>query len=177
MLKNTENSYGTIAKILHWTISIMMICLICVGFIMSNMEPSPEKYQLYKVHKATGVIVLLLVIFRIIWKLSNKTVQLPSDISSLIKFGAKITHYLQYLFMLLMPISGILMSTFSGKEIPVFGLFTIPTFEKNSELAGIFYKIHVTAIWFFIAVIILHIGAALYHHFIRKDQVLMRMIK
>ncbi|RTK93102.1 MAG: cytochrome b [Rickettsiales bacterium] len=177
MLKNTENSYGTITKIFHWLMSIMIIGLIIVGFIMSSMESSPEKFQLYYAHKAAGVVILILVILRIIWRLNNKLVQLPTELPLFVKFCAKVTHYLQYVFMLLMPISGVLMSILSGREIPVFGIFTVPALEKNTQLAGIFYQIHVIAIWFFIALIIFHVLAALYHHFIRKDQVLIRMIK
>lgn len=177
MLKNTETSYGTITKLFHWLSALMICSLIIVGFIMSSMQPSPEKFQLYYMHKANGVILLILIILRIIWRLNNKQVKLPSDLSLFVKTCAILTHYLQYVFMLLMPISGILMSTLSGKEIPVFGIFTVPAFEKNSQLAGIFYKIHVTAVSFFIALIIIHILAALYHHFIRKDEVLIRMIK
>ncbi len=100
-----------------------------------------------------------------------------NELPLFVKFCSRVTHYLQYVFMLLMPISGVLMSILSGKEIPVFGIFTVPALEKNTQLAGIFYQIHVIAIWFFIALIIFHISAALYHHFIRKDQVLTRMIK
>lgn len=68
MIKNTETSYGSIAKILHWLIAAAMIGLITIGFIMSSMDSTPEKYELYGMHKAFGVTVLLLVALRIIWK-------------------------------------------------------------------------------------------------------------
>jgi len=177
MLKNTENSYGLIARILHWVISFSIIGLICVGFFMSSMESSPEKFELYGMHKAFGVIVLSLIVFRIIWRLCDNVVLPPSGLPQMIRLAAKSGHFLLYVFMLIMPISGIMMSRFGGHDIPVFGLFVIPAFEKKGELATIFHTIHVTAIWGFIAVIIMHIGAAFYHHFIRKDNVLMRMIK
>jgi cytochrome b561 len=80
--------------------------------------------------------------------------------------------------MLSMPISGILMSYFGGYDVSVFGLFIIPAaIDKFPQLAGLFHQIHVLGIWAFITVIVLHVGAALYHHFIRRDNVLMRMIK
>jgi len=177
MLRNTENSYGLIARILHWVIAFSIIGLISVGFLMSSMESSPEKFELYGTHKAFGVIVLSLIVFRIIWKLYDKGVLPPSDLPQIMKLAARSGHFLLYVFMLIMPISGVMMSRFAGYDISVFGLFVIPGLEKNEGLSTLFHTIHVTAIWGFIAVIIMHIGAAFYHHFIRKDNVLMRMIK
>lgn len=177
MLRNTENSYGLIARILHWVVAFSIIGLICVGFFMSSLESSPEKFELYGMHKAFGVTVLFLIVLRIIWRLSDKIVLPPSDLPHIMKLGAKSGHFLLYLFMLIMPISGVMMSRFGGYDIPVFGLFTISSLEKNKELATLSHTIHVTAIWGFIALIVLHIGAAFYHHFVRKDNVLIRMLK
>lgn len=177
MLKNTENSYGFIAKTFHWLIALAIIILITVGFIMSAMEPSPDKYALYNIHKASGVIVLMLVILRLLWRFSNKIVQPPEDLPNILKLAAKSGHFMLYVFMLLMPISGVLMSYFGGYDISIFGLFVIPSADKVPQIAGMFHQIHVLGIWAFMAVIILHISAALYHHFIRRDNVLIRMIK
>jgi cytochrome b561 len=177
MLKNTENSYGLIARLLHWIIAFSIIGLISVGFFMSSMENSPEKAELYGIHKAFGVIVLSLIVLRIIWRFSNKTV-LPADgLPNIIKLAAKSGHFLLYIFMLIMPISGIMMSRLMGYDVSVFGLFTIPALTKDEVLAGFFYKIHTTAIWGFVVIIILHVGAAFYHHFIRKDNTLLRMLR
>ncbi len=177
MLRNTENSYGLIARILHWIIAFAIIGMISVGFFMSSMEPSPEKSELYGMHKAFGVTALSLIVLRIIWRLSNKVVLPLADLPNILKLAAKSGHFLLYVFMLIMPISGIMMSRFAGYDISVFGLFTIPALEKNEWLSGIFHTTHVTAVWGFVIIIIMHIGAAFYHHFIRKDKVLMRMIK
>lgn len=114
MLKNTENSYGLIAKTFHWLIALAIIILITVGFIMSAMEPSPDKYELYNMHKSSGVIVLMLVILRLLWRFSNKIVQPPENLPNILKLAAKSGHFMLYVFMLLMPISGVLMSYFGG---------------------------------------------------------------
>jgi len=178
MLKNTENSYGTIAKLFHWIIAIAIISLITVGFIMSSMDPSPDKYELYGMHKASGVMVLMLIILRLIWKFTNKAVLPPAGLPKILTLAAKAGHTTLYLFMLMMPISGVLMSRFGGHDINVFNMFVIPAVaEKNPQIAGFFHELHTIGIWAFIAVIVMHFGAALYHHFIRKDNVLMRMIK
>ena len=129
-------------------------------------------------HKAFGVVVLFLIILRILWRITNITVQSVEGVPHILQFLAKAGHFFIYVLMLVMPVSGILMSRFGGYPISVFGLFTIPpTSETNSELAGIFYTIHGYTAWLLVFLISIHTAAALYHHFIRKDRTLIRMIK
>jgi len=178
MLKNTENSYGSIAKILHWVIGFSIIGLIAVGFLMSSMDPAPEKFELYGIHKAVGVTVLMLIILRILWRFANKTVQAAEGVPPILQLAAKAGHLLLYIFMLTMPISGIMMSRFGSYDISVFNLFTIPAVtEKNTALASFFHSTHEYAAWGFVILITTHILAALYHHFVRKDTTLIRMVK
>lgn len=178
MLKNTKDSYGLTTKLFHWVSGFFIIGLMFVGFTMSDMPDSDAKFALYNQHKASGVIVLMLVILRILWKFSNEAVNHPSSVSTILVILAKIGHFILYVFMLSMPISGILMTHFSGYDISVFGLFTIDAAsEKIPDIAKLFHQVHVFGVLAFIAVIILHIGASLYHHFILKNNILIRMIK
>uniref|UniRef100_UPI001FE95D09 cytochrome b n=1 Tax=Candidatus Rickettsia colombianensi TaxID=1090944 RepID=UPI001FE95D09 len=71
LLTNTENSYGLIAKLFHWIISIIVIVMLVVGFSMDNFVEPPLKWQLYGIHEATGIVVLSLVIIRLLWKFYN----------------------------------------------------------------------------------------------------------
>lgn len=177
MYKNTENQYGFIAKLLHWSIAIIIFGLITVGFIMSSMQPSDAKWQLYGMHKATGFIILLLVLFRIFWRIINITVMPPVGIPFWQMIASRLAHYGLYVCMLTMPLSGTFMSLYAEHNIDVFGMFTLQAFEeKNLPLAKILHDIHFTTIWILCALITLHILAALYHHFIRKDNTLLRMI-
>ena len=106
MLKNTKNSYGSIAKILHWVIGFSIIGLIAVGFTMSSMDPAPEKFELYAIHKAFGVTIFMLIMLRILWRFTNKTVQSANGVPAILQLAAKTGHFLLYIFMLMMPISG-----------------------------------------------------------------------
>jgi cytochrome b561 len=177
MLKNTENSYGSITKLFHWVVALMIIALLIVGYTMTDMVPSDEKWKIYGMHKATGTIVLILVLLRVVWKLINVEVLLPADLPSWQKFGAKATYFLLYCFMFIMPVSGILMSLFSGNEVNVFGLFTIEKFAKNKFIASWCHSIHVFSSFILSGLVVLHFLAAWYHHLIRKDNILMRMIR
>jgi cytochrome b561 len=142
------------------------------------MDPSPDKFELYGMHKAFGVTVLLLVTLRILWRFINVTVQSAEGVPTLLQLAAKAGHLFLYIFMLLMPISGVLMSRFGGYNVSVFNLFTIPAApEKNAKLAGLFHSVHELAALGFVFIISVHILAALYHHYIRKDTTLTRMIK
>ena len=177
MIKNTENSYGIISKLLHWTMSIVIITLICVGYYMSDLPASPEKFEIYGMHKATGVIILSLALIRIFWKYRNITPSLPENLPHWQAAASKINTGLLYFLMFLMPLSGLFMSLYSGYAVNVFGLFTIPAFERKERLATLAKEFHEAFAVILIVSISLHVAAALYHHFIRKDELLKRMIK
>src|SRR5947209_1518361 len=105
MLKNTENSYGLISRIFHWVMSILIIVMLCVGFIMVNIEPNEQKWQIYNAHKATGLVILLLIFLRTIWAILNIKVQVPLDILEWQRKSANLNHKLFYYLMFIMPLS------------------------------------------------------------------------
>ena len=177
MLKNTQNSFGSITRILHWLMSPIIICMLCVGFYMSGLENSPGKFELYGLHKSTGMIVLLLALLRILWRFINITPTLPSTVPSWQASGYKIGVIAMYLLMFAMPISGVLLNIYGGHDVSMFGLFTIQAFEKNDQIASLANDVHGIGAWAFVAFITLHSSIALYHHFVDKDRLLMRMVK
>jgi cytochrome b561 len=177
MLKNTENSYGLISRIFHWAMSILIVVMLSIGFIMVNIESNEQKSQIYNAHKATGLVILLLIFLRTIWTISNIKVQAPFDIPEWQRKLANLNHKLFYYLMFIMPISGALMSLLGGHDISFFGLFTLKSFMQNKNISKIFLTIHLYTAFLLVGTIILHVAAALYHHFIRKDNVLMRMIR
>jgi len=176
MIKNTSNTYGSISRLFHWIIGIMIIIMLCVGFYMTDLAPSDQKWEIYGMHKATGVILLVLVILRMSWRLINIIPDLPNTMPTLHSVGYKLGVKLQYLFMFLMPSSGILMSLFAGKDIPIYGIFTIKAFEANKDLSTVCHTIHEYSSIALACAIGLHVSMALYHHFVVKDRLLMRMI-
>jgi len=172
--QNTENSYGLVAKFLHWTIGLMIITMIIGGFLMKNID-SPLKYDIYYFHKATGTLLLVLVSIRLIWRLVNVRVNLPSDLPQWQKNLAILNINILYFLMFLMPISGFFMTILADRNIDVYGLFTIESFVQNRGMATIFYKIHEFTPFILCTFIFLHILATIYHHFIRHDSVFNRM--
>ncbi len=138
-------------------------------FVESNVE-------IYALHKATGVTVLALVALRFGWRLINIIPDLPNTIPNWQAIGYKFAMKLMYVFMFLMPASGILMSLYGGHDIPVYGMFTIKAFILNKELATIFHTIHVYSGIALACIVSAHTLMALYHHFFVKDRLLMRII-
>lgn len=177
MLQNTDQTYGLIARIFHWLVALLIITLLIVGFYMTSLEPTEDTFKIYGMHKAFGLTAFVLILLRTLWRITNRYVQPPADLPEILKIAAVSAHLLLYVLMLVMPTSGMLMSLFGGHPISYFGLFTIDAFEKNAELATTFKNTHETTAWILVILISAHILAAIYHHFIRKDNVLLRMLK
>lgn len=174
-LKNSETQFGPIAILLHWIMALLIIGLLYVGLYMVDLPAGEDKFKLYDMHKAFGIVVLSLAVLRIMWRLSNKTPVL--DIPKLERIAARLAHFGLYCLMLAMPISGWLMSSAAGFKPSFFGLFTLPGLvAPNDELRHIFATAHQWLAYGLITLIIIHTIAALKHHFIDKDDILKRMI-
>jgi cytochrome b561 len=176
-LKNTVNSYGSIAKFLHWLIFLLIATLLVVGFLMTRMENSPDKFKIYGIHKSVGIIVLLTVILRLGWKAINIYPPLPDTLSKWDKLAAHAGHALLYVLIIAMPLSGWLMSSAAGFSVSVFGWFTLPDLiVPDKELGKQLRDIHGWLAYAIIVMVSLHVIAALLHHFYYKNNVLRRML-
>lgn len=168
--------YHILTRILHWIVGISIIGALGVGIYMTGMPNSPDKSALYAAHKAFGALILFLVIFRLIVRLSTASPAKPDGVSALDYKLASAGVVLLYLLMFITPISGYLMSVFGGHEISFFGLFTLPApFEVNMDLAKLMHSIHVNIWYLFITVVVLHILGAFKHLLIDKVNIFRRI--
>lgn len=176
MLKNTNNRYGWLSKTLHWVMALMILALLTVGFTMGGVA-EPFKWTLYGVHKAVGLTALVLVALRLLWRLKNAVPALPSDTPTWQRLASNANVMLLYTFMFVMPLSGLTLSLMGGHEVSYFGLFTIPAFTTGSTAASLWASaLHNVSAFALAGLVSLHFLAGLYHHFVRKDPVLMRML-
>ena len=175
-MRNTKTSYGPITKLFHWVIGVSIITLIAVGLYMTDMKDSPLKWEIFNIHKATGVVVFVLAAMRFLWLLISPVPEFINKTTPMLNYAAKAVHYTMYLMMFGSPISGIIMSLFSGHAISMYGLYTIEPIYKVHPFAQYALDTHIFLGWFWIAVLTLHISAALYHHFFLKDRTLVRML-
>ena len=172
----SPTSYTLTARTLHWVMAVLMILMLAAGLVMSDIEDPALKGTVYGLHKATGILVLLLAGFRVLWRLSHAVPAISTALPVWQRRAARLAHGGLYGVMFLLPLSGWSMSSAAGYPVSFYGLFTIPDMvAKNPELAGILEDIHEVSANAFIALLVAHLGAALYHHFVLRDDTLRRM--
>ncbi len=177
MLGNTPDSFGTIAKTFHWVTALCIAGMLAVGLIMVDMEPSPAKMTLYSLHKSTGVIILFLVLLRLTWRLLNPVPQLPGSLQPWHHRLAKLSPLALYILLFLAPLSGFTLSQAAGYPVTFYNLFTLPNIlPTNPDLSKSADMVHKYGAFTLMGVLILHISAALYHHFVLKTNVFQRML-
>ena len=181
---NTVARYTGVAIALHWLIALLIISLLVVGKFMTSLdEADPLRFSLTQWHKSFGITILLLSVGRIIWRLSHKPPALPEQIRGWQKFASSVTHFLLYFLMLALPISGWVMvsasplniSTLLFNIIPIPHLPLLDTLANKAEISDLFHEVHHISSGIMIALLLLHIGAALMHQFVHRDSVMERM--
>lgn len=177
MLKNTSNSYGSVAKFFHWMIFLLIGVLLIMGEIMGDLPTGPDKFKVYGLHKSIGICVLMLAAVRLLWRWVNPSPVLPAHMRNIEKLMAHIGHYALYALMFAMPLSGWMMSSAAGFPVSVFGLFTLPDMVlPDPSLKATMSDMHELLATAIMVIVTLHILAALFHHVYHKDNVLKRML-
>lgn len=176
--KNTATQWGSVSKTLHWLIAILILALGIVGLIMGELPKTPKYFWVYTMHKSIGITVLTLVVMRLLWRLYAGAPQPVPGTPSWQERIASATHWLLYILMFAIPLSGWLYDSASGlRPFKLFGLFDMPKLIAPSEQAAqISHNIHEWGFWLLILVVIAHASAAIYHHIHQRDATLVRML-
>ncbi|MBU1395719.1 MAG: cytochrome b [Gammaproteobacteria bacterium] len=168
--------YSTPAIVLHWLVALLIFATFPLGLYMVDLPLSPDKLKLYSYHKWIGVSVFLLVTIRLGWRLTHTPPALPDGIAAWQRRASAVTHGLLYGLMVAIPLSGWLMSSAKGFQIVWFGVLPLPDLlEKNRELGELLAGVHKALNFTLLGLVILHVGAALKHHFIERQPFLQRM--
>ncbi|MET1415279.1 cytochrome b [Roseibium sp. HPY-6] len=185
MLRNTSTGYGRVAIAFHWTMAILIIGMLAFGLYMTTLPPTdPATFQLFQLHKSIGFIVLTLAILRLVWRLLNPSPKLPEGMHPLEKLAAHLGHIGLYALIFAMPITGWFMVSASPWGIPtvLFNIQPIPHLPVpealgTKEQAEAFFKLlHEYGAYLLIALVVVHVAAAMKHHFIARDDTLKRMV-
>lgn len=169
--------YTATAKALHWIMAFALIALFVLGIYMHDLAFSPLKLKLYSWHKWAGVCIFLLVLVRLAWRVTHRPPALPDTMRPIEKLLAHGGHHTLYALMIVIPLSGWLMSSAKGFQTVLFGVLPLPDLiEKNETLGEVLQQVHMALNYFFAVVVVGHVAAALKHHFINKDNVLNRML-
>ena len=169
--------YTPIARFLHWLIAALVLLMIPLGFVIAYEWGGPAQQFLYNLHKSIGATLIPLVVIRLLYRIAHPAPPLPSDIPAIQQFAAHATHWALYVLILIQPLVGYIMTSAYPAPVPFFGLFNLPSiWPENRALSEQLSVVHLYIGLAIAAVAAVHIGAALFHHFVRKDRILMRMI-
>jgi cytochrome b561 len=169
--------YGVVAQGLHWTIAVLIVVQFTLAWMADDLPLGAHKLALLARHKSFGMTVLMLAVLRLLWRLCNRPPELPAHMRPTEKILAKGTHVLLYGFLFAQPLTGWMMSSAKNYSVSWFGRFTWPDLiGKNEQWFELLKSTHHLLSWLLLATVILHIAAALKHHFWDKDDVLTRML-
>jgi len=180
-----SSRYTGVAIALHWLMALVIFGMLAVGFIMKgHLSDQMLRFQLYQWHKSLGITILLLSLFRLGWRLTHRPPPLPPGMKPWEQALVHIVHPFLYALMIGMPLSGWMMVSASPRNIPtvLYGIIPWPPLPVLSTLTDkvpveLFLKqVHSAVAWVLIVTLVGHIGAALMHHFVRRDDVLLRML-
>ena len=176
-LRNSQNHYGSVAKFLHWLIFLLVVCMLIAGFLLDGIQDKVTKSEIVNYHKLIGVSILTLMLLRLLWALVNPKPELPLGTPRWQHFAERGMHGLLYLVLIIMPLSGWIMSVAAG-HLPHFFSYhlSLPFVPENKALSNTMFETHHAIAILIIVLVSIHILAALYHHFIKKDNVLKRMM-
>ena len=171
MTDNTIQKYNRIQVILHWLIAVIVLTMIGLGLYMvelprqSELPPGEESVRAFYflLHKSLGITVAGLILIRIIWRLTHKVPPLPDTVNKWQQKAAGAIHGLLYTIMIAMPLSGYLQSMYSSYDTKLWGLVLPRIVESDKQMRGVFSEVHELLAFIFIALISIHIAAAIKH--------------
>lgn len=177
-LKNTPDRWGSVSKSLHWLIALLILALGIVGLLMGELPRTPKYFWVYTAHKSIGITVLVLVVLRLAWRLYAGAPRPVPGTPGWQERIASATHWLLYVMMFAIPLSGWLYDSASGlRPFKLFGLLEMPKLVAPDEgAAQLSHALHEWGFWLLILVVLAHAGAALYHHIQQRDTTLVRML-
>lgn len=178
MIRDSSQSFGLVSIFFHWVSAIATLLLFGLGvYLTSYGYYSPNFLEIAHFHYALGILLFGLVIARIVWRVTSKT---PAPLTGNLagRIGIKLIKFLLYVLLLAIMVSGYLICTSEGQTINVFNWFQVKSFVllemDQLNLAGLTHKY---LSWVLFGLVLLHVAAALFHHFFVKDRTLVRMIK
>jgi cytochrome b561 len=168
--------YSNPAIVLHWLVALLIFVTFPLGLYMADLPLSPEKLQLFSYHKWIGVTVFMLAGLRAVWRLTHTPPPLPASVAIWQRRASAVVHGLLYLLILVIPLSGWLMSSAKGVQTVWFGVLPLPDLlAKNKALGEQLGEIHETLNYVMLVLVVLHLAAALQHHFFERQPFLQRM--
>ena len=176
-LRSTEQGWGALVRTFHWLIAVLIVAQGVIGLTMVQMGLTPAKVRVFALHKSIGMTILALVLLRIAWRLTERR---PADPPAMPRWQRRAAHALHlalYALILALPLSGWWFNSTANAPLVWFGWFDLPSLTGGYDPI---WKprallLHQTLFWILVALLAGHVGAAFWHHFRERDDVLRRM--
>ena len=177
-IRNTDSRWGLVSVILHWLVAVVVLGLFSLGFYMVELDYYDSMYKTAPyIHKSIGILLFITIIFRLVWRGLNIT---PHALGNHNAWEVSVAHWAHrtlYGLLIVLMVSGYLISTADGRSISVFAWFDVPSIvsgiDNLEDLAG---EVHEFVAYALISIVILHALGALKHHLLDKDRTLLRML-
>lgn len=171
-----EAGYSLQARVLHWLTAALVLVMIPAGITMANAPSGPLQDFLFHLHRSIGVVLVPIVLYRLVYRLTHPKPALPADIPPLQRLAAESVHWALYALLLVQPIVGWIATSAYRAPILVFWAFELPPiWPEDRAVSERVFVVHMTIGSVIALLLCAHIGAALFHHLIRRDAVLLRM--
>ncbi|SEQ12552.1 cytochrome b561 [Pseudomonas sp. NFACC02] len=169
--------FAPLARALHWLMALMVIAMLFIGAGM--VASISERHEwLLNLHKPLGIAILVLVIVRLIVRFSTQQPPLPADLPAWQALAAKLSHYLLYALMLAMPLIGWAMISAAGDPVMLSSSVRLPSIvAAHAETFAFLRTAHRYLAYLFFLTILMHLAAALFHGWVRRDEVLDSMLR
>lgn len=170
--------YSLTARAFHWLTAALVLTMMPIGIAMATFDLGfPIEDPLYHIHRSIGAVVLATTVVRLIYRLGHPAPPLPADMPAWQHFAARFTHWALYALLIAQPIVGWIATSAYRAPVLFFWLFDLPPiWQEDRPFSEAMFVVHRSMGIFIAALVAVHIGAALYHHFILKDGVLKRMV-
>lgn len=169
--------YDPIQRALHWIVGLLFLTAIGVALVDDISDDRAVHIQIVNLHKSLGLAVLVLGIIRLGYRFAKAPPAYPASFDRRARFAASTNHVILYALILVMPLTGALATALFGQPLPWFGLFSLPSpFEADEVVGKLVLKSHKLLAYLVYLAVAAHIGATLWHEFVRKDGSLARML-
>jgi len=176
VLELARPSFDSVTITLHWTSLLLVLAIMGTGLLYGQMEDRPWAAPLLWAHRSLGVIIWAITVVRISWRLKGARIPgFPTSMTRLHRFAARSSEYGLYVLLLTQPVTGLAQSISRGAPFALLA-WTVPSIvSRNFGYVVLFYAVHKLGAWCLIGLVSLHASAALFHHFVRRDDVLETM--
>ncbi len=177
MITQAPAEYTGVAKSLHWLILGLLVVQFAIAWTMPEIGRGSVPTGLIGWHLSVGIAILAVMVVRLAWRLTHPAPPAPSDLQPALATLSRVTHYLLYAVLIVLPVLGWANASSRGWAVKLFGIVPLPALtSKNSALGHSLGDVHATLATVLLAIVALHVAGALYHALVLKDRTLQRIL-